>query len=140
MLGAASMTPLLQPLRELRRNGWFRDGCLSDAGRPLTHTLGYALRGVIEAFLAAAIRTADGLLTPLHNDRFLAGRLDAAWNGVVDWCFLTGSVQIARCWLMPHPFTRREKYLRAHRAASQFVRRVIRLDTPDGIRGGGELA
>ena len=31
-------------------NGWLADCCLSDATRPLTHTLGYALRGIIEAW------------------------------------------------------------------------------------------
>jgi hypothetical protein len=127
-------------------NGWFRDCCLMDADsmRPLTHTIGYALRGVLEAyrlsedklFLAAAIRTADGLVSALHDDGFLPGRLDARWNGLVDSCCLTGSVQIARCWLMLHQVTGREDYLRAGKLANRFVRRTIQRDGPDGVRGG----
>src|SRR4029079_17489083 len=50
-------------------NGWIAKCCLSNVSSPLTHTLGYALRGIIEAYrhtpdqslLAAARRTADGL-------------------------------------------------------------------------------
>ena len=37
---------------------------------------------------------------------------------------------------MLHQFTGREEYLRAGKSANQFVRRAIRLDAPDGIRGG----
>jgi hypothetical protein len=40
-------------------NGWFDSNCLSDASKPLTHTIGYALRGVIEAhLLSGTVRSA----------------------------------------------------------------------------------
>ena len=37
-------------LTKQRVNGWFADCCLNDPTRPLTHTIGYALRGVIEGY------------------------------------------------------------------------------------------
>ena len=48
-------------------NGWFRDCCLEDAGRPLLHTLAYTMQGLIgvgslsgrSEFLDAAVRTAS---------------------------------------------------------------------------------
>ncbi|HEX8097733.1 MAG TPA: prenyltransferase/squalene oxidase repeat-containing protein, partial [Pyrinomonadaceae bacterium] len=90
-----------------RDNGWFESCCLSDPDAPLTHTLGYVLRGVVEAhrftkdegLLRACRKTADGLLPALREDGFLPGRLDRDWRAAADWACLTGSVQIAYCWL-----------------------------------------
>jgi Squalene-hopene cyclase C-terminal domain len=142
--GDAGLANVRWALGKQHTNGWFSDCCLSDASRPLTHTLGYALRGVLEAyrfsqdetFLSAAQRTADGIRSALREDGFLPGRLDANWKAAVDWCCLTGAVQIARCWIMLYRFTRREEYLRAAKAANGYVRRTIRTDGPEGIRGG----
>jgi len=125
-------------------NGWFDRCCLSDHAQPLTHTIGYALRGIIEAyratreeaFLRSAERCADGLLAVVREDGFLPGRLDCTWHGTVPWVCLTGSVQIAACWLLLHRETRRSEYLRAARACNAFVRRTVKVDGPPGTRGG----
>src|SRR5258708_15488243 len=66
-------------------NGWLAKCCLEETVHPLTHTLGYALRGIVGAFLSsrqdrylqAACLTADGLMTALNSDGALPGRLDA---------------------------------------------------------------
>src|SRR5262249_62031267 len=89
-------------------NGWFDCCCLEQPDRPLTHTLGYVLRGVLEAYrftrepglLGAARKTADGLLTALRPAGHLPGRLNSDWGAAVPWACLTGSVQVAHCWLM----------------------------------------
>ena len=68
--------------------GWFRDCCLSDPQNPLTHTLGYVLRGVIEGYLfshsasllTAATRTADALLEVIDDNGYLPGRLGSDWS------------------------------------------------------------
>jgi len=112
--------------------------------QPLTHTLGYALRGVLEAyrfsrnggFLAAARRTADGLLTALGTDGFLPGRLNSEWHGTVSWSCLTGTVQIAICWLMLYEDTKQVRYRDAAFAANQYVRRTIKTEGPSAVRGG----
>lgn len=125
-------------------NGWIERCCLNDPVRPLTHTLGYALRGIVEAylfsndeaFLAAARRTADGLLGALRDDGFLPGRLDPDWRGAVDWACLTGTVQIAHSWLLLHEATGEARYLEAARRANRYVRRTIAIDGPAEMRGG----
>ena len=71
-----------------KENGWIRNCCLTDPVVPLTHTIGYCLRGIVEAYLAtgesdfldASRKTADGLLGALGDNGFLAGRLDKDWN------------------------------------------------------------
>ncbi len=130
-------------LRHQRENGWFEDCCLTDASQPLTHTIGYVLRGVVEAYrftnedsyLRAAIRTADGLLTASGKDRFLPGRLSAGWRGTVDWACLTGTSQIAHCWLMLYQYTQDVRYRDAAYAANRYVRRTMKIDGPLETRG-----
>ncbi len=102
-------------------NGWFEDCCLSDTTRPWTHTIGYALKGIVEAqrytadpeLLAAARRTADGVLSALAPDGRLPGRLDRDWNGAASYVCLTGSVQIGICWLFLAQATGEERYREA---------------------------
>jgi hypothetical protein len=130
-------------LRRQRANGWFDQCCLSDPAHPLTHTIGYALRGVVEAYrytgdrtlLEASCRTADGLLTAIRDDGFIPGRLDSTWRGTVGWACLTGTVQIAHSWLMLHQYTGEARYRDAAAAANRFVRRTVRLDGPEDMRG-----
>lgn len=124
-------------------NGWFNNCCLSEPEQPLTHTLGYVLRGIIEAyrftkdesFLDASIKTADGLLTTLGGDGSLPGRLDSNWRGTVSWSCLTGNVQIAACWFMLFKLTNETKYRDAALAANKFIRRTVRLDDRPETRG-----
>lgn len=122
-------------------NGWFPDCCLSDPRRPLTHTLGYALRGVVEAYLVsrderylrAAVRTADGLRSALGADGRLPGRLDAQWRAGADWVCLTGTSQIAHCWLLLYRAIGRDGYLHAARRANAWVRRTVAMSgLPEG--------
>ncbi len=121
-------------IRHQRQNGWFELCCLDQPHAPLTHTIGYAFRGVLEAYrysgerdlLVAAQRTGDGVLGALHPNGFIAGRLDAEWNGMVDWACLTGTVQIAACWLLLWRQTEDARYLAAAQAANRYVRRTIR--------------
>ena len=125
-------------------NGWLAKCCLEEPGSPLTHTLGYALRGIVGAYLSskderylnAACLTADGLLSAMDSSGRLPGRLDSNWRAAVDWVCLTGTSQIAHCWLLLHRATGRGAYLQAGLTANRFVRRTIASDGPDDMRGG----
>jgi hypothetical protein len=124
-------------------NGWFEKCCLNDPSRPLTHTLGYALRGIIEAyrfshdgfFLKAAQKTANGLLTALRGDGSLPGRLYPDWRGAVRWVCLTGSMQVALCWLILYEETGEVRYRDAAYAANGYVRRTVNVEGPLETRG-----
>lgn len=139
----AALANVRWALRWQRPNGWFDRCCLDDPARPLTHTLGYALRGVVEAyrftndaiFLHAARRTADGLRTAIRSDGFLPGRLDAHWRGAVGWACLTGSVQIAHCWLLLYQETGDKRYRDAAYAANRYVRRSMDIEGRPETRG-----
>jgi len=140
----AALANVRWALAHQRENGWFDHCCLSNAAQPLTHTIGYALRGVVEAFryshdsefLAAARRTADGLLAAVRPDGALPGLLAADWSSAADWVCLTGLVQIAHSWLVLYQETDETRYRDAAFAANRYVRRTVSLDGPDDIRGG----
>ena len=130
-------------LTNQQHNGWITNCCLGDPAKPLTHTLGYALRGILEAwlysrderYLTAAVRTADGVMSALGRDGKLPGRLDANWRAAVNWVCLTGASQIAECWLILHEATGSMDYRQAALRTNAFVRRTIAVDGPVDIRG-----
>ncbi len=144
----AAMLNVRWAISRMQSNGWMPDCCLNDPVHPLTHTLGYALRGIVEAYrasgdsdiLAAAQRLADGLLSAQRADGALPGRLDASWGAAAPWSCLTGNVQIAACWLLIHAATADPRYRDAASRAIGFVRRTMRpsganADTAGGIKG-----
>lgn len=142
--GEAGLRQVRWALTKQHDNGWFESNCLSSPEAPLTHTIGYVLRGVIEAhrfsgeadLLAAALRTADALLGTIGEDGWIAGQLDRNWKPAADWVCLTGSVQIAACWLLLFGITGKQAYLEAARRANRFVRRTVHMSgSPDAVGG-----
>jgi hypothetical protein len=127
-----------------KSNGWIDKCCLSDKLQPLTHTIGYALRGIIEAYryskdkkiFKSAQRTADGLLATLRPGGFMPGRINSDWKGTVQWNCLTGSVQIAICWLILYQMTEDENYRKAACEVNSYVRRTMKIQGPPETRGG----
>jgi hypothetical protein len=142
--GDAALANVRWALTRQRPNGWFGDCCLNDPDRPLTHTIGYALRGVIEAYLfskddtmlAAALKTADGLKSALLPDGSLPGRLNADWQAAVDWVCITGSSQISHCWMLLFGITGEEMYREAATRVNAWVRRTIDVEGEPDVRGG----
>ncbi|NTV70743.1 MAG: hypothetical protein HGA71_11400 [Azonexaceae bacterium] len=145
--GEAGIKQVRWALTKQADNGWFASNCLSSPEEPLTHTVGYVLRGVIEAYrfsgdealLIAAQRTADALLKVIESDGRIGGQLDKNWRPTVDWVCLTGSVQIAACWFLLYSITGKVEYADAAKMANRYVRRTVHLtgnpDTVGGCRG-----
>ena len=141
--GEAALANIYWALTQQRPNGWVEQCCLSDSNRPLTHTLGYFLRGVLEAYrftgdrilLEAAKRTGSGLLSALEPDGRLPGRLFSNWTSAAPWVCLTGSAQVAHCWLMLFQDTGDASFLDAAVRTNRFVRRTIKTSGPEETLG-----
>lgn len=139
----SAMANISWALSHQRDNGWLGKCSLDDVSKPLTHTLGYALRGVLEGvrfsndadLLLAARRTADGMLSALNDDGFLAGRLYDDWSPAATWCCLTGTAQVAHCWLLLHRFTGEHQYRAAGELANKYVRRTVNVVGDVNVRG-----
>jgi len=141
---AAAERNIRWALTKQNANGWFRDCCLSDADTPYTHTIGYVLRGILEAhrftrrseYLDAAVRTAEPLLLALRSDGWLAGRLDSEWRPAARWVCLTGNAQLSICWNILGRETGDARFRDAASRALDFVLRTVMTTGPVGIRGG----
>jgi len=142
--GDAGLRQVDWALTKQQPNGWFASNCLSDPAHPLTHTIGYVLRGVLEGhllsgradLLAAAARTGDSLVKVIGADGYLAARLDRDFRPAADFVCLTGSVQIAHCLFILYQLTGEQRYLDAGKRATRFVRRTVWLGGPLDTRGG----
>jgi hypothetical protein len=88
------------------------------------------------SLLDAALLTAKGAMSALRTNGFLPGRLNPDWTGAVRWACLTGSVQIAHCWLLLHQVTGNAQFLDAAKRTNAYVRARVRVDGEPEARGG----
>ncbi|WP_342115990.1 hypothetical protein [Pseudoduganella sp. OTU4001] len=141
--GEAGLRQVAWALTKQQANGWFASNCLNDADQPLSHTIGYVLRGVLEGYLLsrrpellqAAQRTGTALLDLVDEQGFLAGRFDQQWRPCVDFACLTGSVQIAHCLFLLYQLTGEQRYFDTGLRLNRFVRRTVKIDGPKETRG-----
>ena len=126
-------------------NGWFKNNCLSNHKRPLTHTIAYATRGILESglilkddfLIERAKITADKLLEIQMDDGSLVGCYNFKWQPVVNWRCLTGIAQISIIWLKLYKLFGNKKYLLGAHKANNFLKTTQNvLSKNPGIRGG----
>ena len=126
-------------------NGWFPNCCLTDARRPLLHTIAYTVRGLVEGgrvledqrLLSAGARTADRLLGLVREDGWMAGRFHADWSAAVAWSCLTGEAQMANNWLRLYTITGDAKWLAPVPRVLRFLKSTQNRTSRDpGLRGG----
>jgi hypothetical protein len=141
--GQAGMKNVRWAIAKQTRSGWFDDCSIKNPATPATHTLGYALRGVLEAYgfdkdaelLAAARKAGDGMLKALHPSGFLPGRIDRRWRGAARWSCLTGQAQNASNWMMLWQHTGKARYLDAGYSANRYLRTALHVDGDLDVRG-----
>ncbi|MBE3025834.1 hypothetical protein [Janthinobacterium sp. GW458P] len=142
--GAAGLRQVDWALTRQQPNGWFASNCLDEPLKPLSHTIGYVLRGLLEAqrfsaradLLDAAVRTGTGVANAVADDGYLPGRLDHAFLPGADFACLTGSAQNAHCLFLLYQRTGERRFLDAARRLNGFVRRTVAIDGPAHVRGG----
>lgn len=126
------------------KNGWPSNCCLSNPDKPLTHTIGYYLRGLIEAYrytkkqeyLDAALLLSSGLSDVVTNSGFLPGRIGSNWENASNWSCLTGSAQIAACWFLLSEITHNSTLQNLAIRVNGYIRRSMISDGPLGVKGG----
>lgn len=132
-------------LTQMHPNGWLENNDLEDNSRPLTHTIAYATRGILEVgliasnsvFVDAAVRIARAVAQTQRDDGALPGRLDAGWKSAARWSCVTGNAQMAIVWQRIAREVGDRSLLPAAQKANRFNMSVQDLSTPDpGTRGG----
>lgn len=126
-------------------NGFLPHNCLTDNPAPLTHTLAYSIRGLLEVgvatgndrYLDHAIRMADAIAAQQRPDGALPGRYDADWQPAARWTCVTGNAQLAIDWWRLGRITGDSRFARQAIAASRFNMRAQGLELRDPRRRGG---
>jgi uncharacterized protein YbaR (Trm112 family) len=141
----AGMKCLEHTLAQQIGNGWFANNCLSDPSAPLTHTISYAMEGLLggydaigdEKYLDCVRLAADHLVERIPDTGCLSGRLDNEWEPAVPWSCLTGSAQLAAVFLRLFVLTRDGQYHTTARKLLRFLKSTQNCISDDpGLRGG----
>jgi len=142
---AAAVRNINWALTQMHANGWLENNDLEDNTRPLTHTIAYAARGILEVglitgnpqFVDAAMRIARSIAANQRRDGALPGRLDAEWKPAVSWSCITGNAQMAIIWQRLAQETGDQAWRLAAEKANRFNLSVQNLYAADPrVRGG----
>lgn len=132
-------------LTQQTASGWFATNAFVPWRSPFTHTIAYAIRGLLESgvllgdarYLDAALKAARGVAAVQRADGWLAGTYRDAWVADASYACLTGIAQMSLNWTRLAQAAGADE-LRVHaRAALDYLKTVQRLDHPDpAVRGG----
>lgn len=126
-------------------NGWLMKSDFGARGTPLTHTIAYTIRGLLESgvylsnenYINATIKTSDALIDIQRENGSLFGKYDSAWKNTCNWSCLTGDAQISCVWLRLYTLTDDEKYLNAAKKMNDYLKTTQNISSKnDGIKGG----
>jgi len=116
----------LQWVADLQQSdGWFPNCWLEPHEPVVSHTIAYAIEGLLEGglrlaeeqFVMAARCAADALLTRQGVRGHLSSDWAEGWRSLSQAACLTGDAQMARCWLRLYQVTGEKKYREAGRRA-----------------------
>ncbi|MDJ0899159.1 MAG: hypothetical protein QNJ55_10140 [Xenococcus sp. MO_188.B8] len=128
-----------------QRHGWFEQCAFIQGVAPFTHTIAYAIRGLLESglllgeqkYIDAAVRGADVSLKHLRSDGFIPGQIDTDGKAQGRYCCLTGNCQMAIVWLMLFELQGEQRYYQAADDSLRYVMSCQDILTSDlNIRGG----
>ncbi len=126
-------------------NHWLPGNCLTPEpdDRALTHTIAYAIRGILEVgvalgrddHVARALAMAEALAAAQNDDGSLPANFSPRWQPVSRWICMTGNAQMALNWYRLAKVTGRSDLKMHAQAANRFNMRLQRLDGPVETRG-----
>ncbi len=124
--------------------GWLAQNCLQDSTQPFTHTIAYAMRGLLEIgaaaqredLIQAARVIGDVMIANLPANGFLPGRFNDRWQPTVKWSCLTGDCQLGINWGRLYQITGEAKYKETTSRVLAFVKRTQNLGGDLDERGG----
>jgi hypothetical protein len=126
-------------------SGWFTTNAFVPGRSPFTHTIAYAIRGLLESavllrdekYMEAALRAGRGVATAQRADGWLAGTLDDGWVADAGYACLTGIAQMSLNWTRLAQAAGAAELRDPARRALGFLKTIHRLDHSDpAVRGG----
>ncbi len=131
-------------LRQQTPCGWFATNAFVPGRAPYTHTIAYAIRGLLEGavllgeerYLAGAVSAARGLARCQRSDGWLAGTYDDGWTPAASYACVTGIAQMALCWMRLAQITGETSFRDPAWRAIAYVKRTQRVESgPHDLRG-----
>lgn len=129
-------------------SGWFETNAFTFGKAPFTHTIAYAIRGILESgllvdneqMIQAAIKAAKGQANMQRADGWLAGTYADEWVPQSRYCCLTGLAQFCIIWFRIEQSGYKNDLTSAAQKGLEFIKsnqRRIGDDTPQdgGIAG-----
>jgi hypothetical protein len=112
------------------RNGYYEQNAFQVGIAPFTHTIAYAIRGLLESgwlmgddrYVQAAENSARRVSENLRSDGFLAGTIDVQGRPSATYCCLTGSSQMGIIWARLYNSNHEELFRRSAESALRYVR------------------
>jgi len=131
-------------VKQQQSNGWFAHNCLSRSDAPLTHTIGYALQGILEVgvlsgrkdFIESVRRGVEPLLANITHNGFLPGCFYADWEPASFSSCLTGSAQIAVVCFRLAEVTGESNYATSANRLVDFLKSLQAMDLPNPALNG----
>lgn len=126
-------------------NGWLENNGFYPEQEPLTHTIAYSIRGILETaiytrkkkYLEAAIKAATPLMQSQREDGSLQGSFNKEWKSSVEWSCLTGNSQMSIIWRKLYMITKDDKFKNAALKSNSFMKTMQNLSSSNpGIKGG----
>jgi len=131
-------------LDQQRPTGWFERCGFRLGEAPFTHTIAYAIEGLLQAglmlddarYTGAARRAAEAALRHVRADGFVPGRIDIEGNSAAEYSCLAGDTQLAAQWARLYEHGGDERFRSATALVLRYVMRSQDLDTDDpDVRG-----
>jgi len=125
--------------------GWFNHMNFKPGEEPLTHTIAYTIRGILESglllgdqnMISKARISADALIERQQQERYLHARYSSNWKSQTKYICPTGTAQIAIIWLRLYTLTSESKYLEAAEVAIEHLKQMQpRNSKLSGVLGG----
>lgn len=124
--------------------GWFEHCAFRPGVAPFTHTIAYALEGLLAAglllgegrYVDAARRGAEAALRHVRPDGFVPGRIDSGGQSAAAYACLAGNCQLAAVWSRLYKQFGDERFQSGAVRALGYVMRFHDVDTADlDVRG-----
>jgi hypothetical protein len=125
--------------------GWFANNAFVAERAPFTHTIAYAIRGLLESgvlldeerYLQAALVAGQGMAKAQRKDGWLAGTYRDGWHTDAGYCCLTGLAQMSLNWTRLAQVSGDEKFRDPARAGLAWLKTTQKLEDKDPVVRGG---
>lgn len=126
------------------KNDYFIDNGFSENEIPSTHTIAYALRGIVGAgidlkednWIKAAERAYQRIMPLVGNDGFLAGEIDEEWKSDAAFCCLPGNCQLSVVGFTLEAHTKNQEYAVTASKLLEYVKGKQLLSNSPMVNGG----